>query len=311
MYDFQDTTTGMWGPKNRRNHKLMYLDLNNTKSIVKNFRDKSGNNLHKEFPLKYGNKLFKTSVNQLSESYPDEDDLDKIHEWNLRQAKGLSMLLEYLWVDATNEDKKNIKKVIAKNIDICFENYYVKEDGAFSFYPDSKTASPDGISNLVFKEIGAFSYEKQKKLWGDPLENIKYFYEYQVSDIDGLNLEPILNIADINSLRIYSCSPDYVNLTDNVWAIYYPKNTPVLDVAELVPNIVNWAETSSLSIGNWTSMASIHNKYSHFNMEKPEILKSEYFIEEINEKLKESSELYIIGFDKLQIPRCKIDYKLL
>ncbi len=310
MYNFQDTTSGMWGPKNKKTNELRKFDLNNTKSIVKNFRDKQGNDLYEEYPLKYRDKLFKSSIEQLSESYPDEDDLAEIHEWNLRQAKGLSMLLEYLWNDASNEDKKNAEKIIIRNIDICFKYYYVEEDGAFSYYPNSKKASPDGISNLVFKEIGAFSYKKQKKLWGDPEENIKDMGEVILNNINTSDMDPVLNISNINSLRIYKYKPDYENLTDSVWAVFYPKDTSVLDVMELVPNILNWAETSSLSIGNWTSMARLKKTYSKLNIKKPVILRKELPIKEINEKLKESPELYFIGFDKLQIPRYSIRYKL-
>lgn len=310
MCDFQDTTSGMWGPRSRRTHKIIYYDLNNTKSIVKNYRNKLGKNLHEEFPLQYANKLFKSSVEQLSEPYPDKDELAEIHEWNLRQAKGLSMLLEYLWNDATSEDKKNAEQIIERNIDICFRDYYVEEEGAFSYYPNSKKASPDGISNLIFDEIGAFSYKKQKKLWGAPEETIKDMGEVILYSVNTSAMEAVINVSNINSLRIYNRKPNCENLTDNVWAVFYPKDTPVLDVMELVPNIVNWTETSSLSMGNWISMARIEKKYSKLNIKKPIILRDELPIKDINEVFNASGELYFIGFDKLQIPRYSICYKL-
>ncbi len=308
MYDFQDAESGMWGPKNKRTHKICKYDLNNTKSIVKIFRDKHGNNRYEEFPLQYGDKLFKSSLEQLSESYPDEDDLAEIHEWNLRQAKGLSMLLRYLWKDASDEDKKKAAEIIARNIDICFKNYYVAEEGAFSYYPNSKKASPDGITNLIYNEIGAFSYKKQRKLWGDPAKNIKDLGEVIVNNNTSF-IDSVLNISDINSLRIYTCKPSYKNLTDSVWAVLYPKETPVLDVMEIVPNILTWAEASSLSLGNWISMAELKTTYSKLNIKKPIIFRDELPIKELNTKLEASPEIYIIGFDKLQIPRYSISYK--
>lgn len=311
MYDFQDPVSGMWGPKNKRTNELRKYDLNNTKSIVKIFRDNQGNDLYDEYPLKYGDKLFKSSLEQLSEPYPDEDNLAEIHEWNLRQAKGLSMLLRYLWNDASAEDKKIAEQMIARNIDICFKNYYVAEEGAFSYYPNSKKASPDGITNLVFNEIGAFSYKKQKKLWGDPVENIKDIGELILSHMNTSDMEPVLNNPNINSLRIYTCKPDYENLTDSVWAVFYPQDTSVLDVMEVVPNILHWAETSSLSMGNWTSMARLKTTYSNFNIKKPVIVRKKLPIKEINKKLQASHELYFVGFDKLQIPRNHISYKVL
>jgi hypothetical protein len=311
MYNFQDTTSGMWGPKNARTKKLRKYDLNNTKSIVKNFRDKNGKDLYEEYPLKYGDKLFKSSLEQLSESYPDEEDLSEIHEWNLRQAKGLSMLLRYLWNDASSEDKKKAEKIIERNIDVCFKNYYIAEEGAFSYYPNSKTATPDGITNLIFDEIGALSYKKQKKLWGSPEKKIKDRVEVILNNMNTSDIEPALNISNINSIRIYKCKPDYENLTDSVWSVFYPKDTPVLDIMELVPNILNWTETSSFSMGNWVSMARLKKTYSKFNIQKPIIFRKELPIKEINENLKESQELYFIGFDKLQIPRYNFSYKII
>jgi len=311
MYDFQDTTSGMWGPKNKRTNELRKYDLNNTKSIVKIYRDNEGKNRFKEFPLKYGDKLFKSSIEQLSEPYPDEEDLAEIHEWNLRQAKGISMLLRYLWNEASNEDKKAVKKTITRNIDICFKNYYVANEGAFSYYPNSKKASPDGITNLIFEEIGAFSYKKQKKLWGAPEENIKIMGEVIDNRIEISDFDPLLNNPDINSLRIYNCKPDYKNLTDSVWAVFYPSDTNVLDALEIVPNILTWAETSSLSMGNWKSMAELKNTYSKLGIKKPVIFRKNLPTKEVNEMLIESSELYFIGFDKLQIPRYSISFKIL
>jgi hypothetical protein len=255
MYDFQDTTTGLWGPKNRRTNTLTKFDLNNTASILKSFRDNDGNDLYKEFPLKYQDKLFRSAIGQLSEPLPNEDDLDEIHEWNLRQSKGINMLLRFLWKDASDENKTNAERIIAKNIDICFERYYVKKDGAFSYYPNAKNASCDGTTNLVFLDIGAFSYKKQKKLWGDPSENAKDVGVVVLNELRTSDLDSVGKIPGINSLRIYTSKPDYEHLTDSVWAVFYPKDTLVLDIMELVPNIVRWTETTSLSIWNWTSMA--------------------------------------------------------
>lgn len=309
MYDFQDSASGMWGPKSRKTKALVMYDLNNTKSIVKNFRDKQGNNRYEKFPLRYSEKLFKTSLEQLSEPYPGEGDLAEIHEWNLRQAKGLSMLLRYLWNDASDEDKKRVEKLITRNIDVCFNNYYVANEGAFSYYPNSKKASPDGITNLIFKEIGAFSYQKQKKLWGTPDKNITDMGEVTLTNFNKSDLEPLWHHANINSLRIYAGKPDYEKLTDGVWAVFYPNDTFVLDVMELVPNILRWTENSSLSMGNWMSMASLKKEYAKWHLKQPLIFKGTWPTRKMDEALKASQTLYCIGFDKLQVPRCCIRYQ--
>ena len=211
MYDFQDTTSGMWGPKNKRTNKLRKFDLNNTASVLKNFRDKQGDDLHKEFPLKYQDKLFKSAIKELSEPFPDEDDLPEIHEWNLRQSKGIYMLLRYLWKDASEENKKKTERIILRNINIRFEKYYVQEDGAFSNYPNAKHASIDGQGGIFFN-IGAFSYKKQKKLWGDPAENAKDMGEVILNELKTSDLDSIVNIPGINSLRVYTDKPNWFRI---------------------------------------------------------------------------------------------------
>jgi hypothetical protein len=62
-------------------------------------------------------------------------------------------------------------------------------------------------------------------------------------------------------------------------------------------------------MGNWTSMAEIKNEYSKLNIKKPLIYKNKIPSDEVNRKFKVASELYVLGFDKLQIPRCKIKFK--
>jgi hypothetical protein len=309
MYDFQDTTTGLWGPKNRRTNKLTKYDLNNTASILKAFRDNDGNDLHKEYPLKYQDRLFKSALEQLSESFPDEDDLDEIHEWNLRQSKGIKMLLRHLWKDASDENKKKAERIIVRNIDLCFEKYYVRNEGAFSYYPNSEHASGDGSTNILFRHIGAFSYEKQKKLWGDPAENAKDLGVVVLKTLRPSDLNSLINIPEMNSLRIYTCKPDYEHITDSVWALFYPKDTLVLDIMEFIPNIVRWTETTSLSMGNWSSMAEIKKEYSKLNIKKPLIFKSKLPFDEVNRKFAEAAELTVVGFNKLQVPIGKITFR--
>jgi len=80
---------------------------------------------------------------------------------------------------------------------------------------------------------------------------------------------------------------------------------------ELVQNIVQWTETSSLSMGNWTSMTDIRNEYSKLNIKKPLIFKNKLPFDKMNRKFKEAGGLYIVGFDKLQVPRCIIKFKYL
>ena len=302
IYEFQDSTTGMWGPKDRNSKKLAKCDLDNTASILKAFRDKNGNNIYKDFPLRYGDKLFESSIKQLTRPEPGDDDLEEIHEWNLLQTKGIKMLLRYLWKDASQEDKKRAKRIIEDFVTVSFEKYYVEKEGAFSYYPNAEHATTDGMSVLIYDGLGAFSYEKQVKLWGDPAENVKDLGVVAKPKITPADFDSIINNSDCNSLRIYTHQPDFEHLTNNVWAVIYPNKAAVLDVMEVVPNIVHWTNIASLSLGNWNSMAEIKNQYSSLNIKKPLIFKENLPTKELNTKFEETGELYLVGFDKLQIP---------
>ena len=103
----------------------------------------------------------------------------------------------------------------------------------------------------------------------------------------------------INSIRFYKTKPVITNLTSNVCAVYYPFNTGVLDVMELVPNLAAWADSTSYSLGNWTSMEDVKSELKKFNIKKTDI------ITESNPEnsFKEFDELYCIGFDVLQLPK--------
>ena len=92
----------------------------------------------------------------------------------------------------------------------------------------------------------------------------------------------MIKTVGANSLRIYPYRPNFEHLTDSVWAVFYPNDTMVMDIMELVPNIVEWTETSSLSMGNWTSLAEIKNEHSKLNIKKTLILKSKLQLHEIN-----------------------------
>jgi hypothetical protein len=308
FYAHQDSTTGYWGPMSRKNGKLLKIDLNNTASIIKSFIDKNGDNIHEFFPLKYKDKIFATTLDLLQKRLPAENELDEWHAWNLSTSKGSKMLLRYLWKDASKEDRQKAKRIIENYVKIKFEKYYIPNEGAFSYYPNAEHASLDGTGGFIFNDIGAYSNEKQKILWGDTDTNIKDLGRYKTSRLTKKNLDLITNNPGINSIRLYGTKPDCMNLTADVLALIYPNETPVLDVMELVPKITAWLDTVKLSIGNWTSKEKIKKDYASLNIKEPFVFKKAFPLDSINRILREKKELHIIGFDILQIPRYRIIY---
>jgi hypothetical protein len=308
FYTNQDSTTGYWGPKSGKNGRLLKIDLNNTASIIKLFVDKNGNNIHESFPLKHKDKIFETTIDFLKKSTPAADELDEWHAWNLSTNKGIKMLLRYLWKDASNENKQNARRIIEDCVKIIFEKYYVPDEGAFSYYPNTEHASLDGTGGFIFSDIGAFSYEKQKKLWGEAAANIKDLGRFKTTVLSKTDLDLITKNPGINSLRIYHTMPDDADLTDDVFMLVYPHKTQVLDVMELVPKITRWLDTVTLSVGNWTSLEQIKKEYSSLSIKEPIVYRQIFPLDRMNEILLEKKELHIIDFDILQIPRYRIVY---
>lgn len=309
FYENQDPETGLWGPKSKAG-KLLKKDLNNTASIMKAFVDENGNNIHESFPLRYKNEMFESALEALSEPAPADDELDELHEWNLKTPKNMRLLTRYIWKDASQENKEKARVLIENFIRIKCEKYYIPEEGAFSYYPGGEHATLDGTGGFfIFKEIGAFSSEKQKELWGAPEENIIDLSSPKISELTQNDFDLIANSYDINSLRFYRTTPDYNNLTSDVFAVVYPQKTFVLDIMELTQKMKHWINTTPQTMGNWISKAEIRNRLESIKLEKVPIYEESIPLESANEVLQKNNKLVVIGFDVLQVPRYKIVYE--
>lgn len=308
MYDFQDSETGLWGPKSKGG-KLLKLDLNNTASVLKAFVDKNGNDIYDEFPLKHTEALINSSLKALSDPIPEDHQLDEMHDWNLRMPKTIKMLLRYLWNRASVENKVEARLLMESYIKVKFEKYYVSEEGAFSYYPGGKHATLDGFGNFaLFKDIGALSSNKQQKLWGSPESNISERISIKANELHNKDIVHLTKNIHINSFRFYGDQPDYDNLTSNVFAVVYPHPTKVLDILDLTPKVRHWLNTTSKTMGNWHSRATALDQMPSFGFLPMQTYHQRFPVKEANQILKEQKKLVAIGFDSLQIPRYRVDF---
>ena len=312
FYENQDPETGFWGPRSRNNGKLVKIDLNNTSSIIKNFVDDNGHDIHASLPLRYKSEMFATTLDVLSKPMPADNELDELHEWDLSNSKGLKMLVKYLWPDASQEHKDKAKKLIEAYIKIKFEKYYVPDEGAFSFYPDADHATLDGISGILgfFKDIGAFSRERQRNVWEISEQGSFPSQIVTVSQITENDVQAIVNAQDVNSIRVYDPRPDAETYLSNVSAVMYPKATRCLDAADLLPRIKNWLESTSQSMGNWVSKGVLLQEEALQNVQPAKMITNHFPLDSANAILNQHKEVVVIGFDLLQIPRCQMTFRL-
>ncbi|TAL36692.1 MAG: hypothetical protein EPN93_07655 [Spirochaetes bacterium] len=311
FYKNQDPETGLWGPKSKSG-TLVKMDLSNTASILKAFVDNDGNNINASYPLRYKNELFNTILKELVKSIPGDNEFEEWHEWNLKTPKALRVVTRYLWNTASPENKIAAERLIKNFIRIKFEKYYIPGEGAFSFYPGSQHATLDGTGGGLsdLRDIGTFSAEKLRNLWGGPELTCTDLGNSDIATLTEKEFDSIRNYKNINSLRFYLVAPDAGNHTANAIAVFYPKATPELDIMELVPKAKNWIDATSQSMGNWTSREGVVSLLADIKITPVPVSRIEIPLEALNEALRKNKALTIVGFDTLQVPRCKISFHL-
>ncbi len=310
FYDHQDPETGLWGPKSKKG-KLLKKDTMNTASIMKAFIDENGNNYYKEFPLRYRDELAQSTLDEI-DTIPNDDDLDEWHEWNLKTSKSIRTLQRYLWSGLSEKMKQKTNELILNYLKIKYDKFYISKEGAFSYYPGSEHATLDGSSGVLstYKDCGAFSAEKQIALYGLPEKNCLDMGTISLKEMDETEFKSRDNFLHVNSIRIYTKYPISGDFTKDVLGVFYPNDTSCLDVMELIPNMKIWIDTTTQSMGNWTSKEDLASSIAETKVNFVPIYKNQFPQIELNNYLYKNKQITFIGFDELQIPRCKITYEL-
>ncbi|MGE5416598.1 MAG: hypothetical protein ACM3UZ_07535, partial [Acidobacteriota bacterium] len=226
FYNNQDSRTGYWGPRLRSSGELLSGgDLSPTYKIVTMFVDEQGNNIYPEFPLRYEEAMLKNTLNKIAQPMPDDANLAEVHEWQLTRYHGLKLLTCYMWKSLSVQDKNEVRNTIENIIENKYKNFYLKNQGAFTYYPGSQEATLEGANDMLslLDLIGAFSAEKQMRLWGSPNQTITDLGECEIVQIKDRDLNRLINAPGVNSLRYYSTDPELSNdFTSGVLGLCYP-----------------------------------------------------------------------------------------
>jgi hypothetical protein len=304
FYDNQDPKTGLWGPKSK-NGTLVKQDTQNSASILKVFVDKDGNDIHPDFPLRYQDALavsFLKGVDRI----PDDDEFDRWHEWNLNTSKSIKMLTKCFWLKLSANTKCMVKKLIEDFIKVIFDKFYIRSEGSFSYYPNSEHATIDGAG--VISSLNAFGYsseENQARLWGNPASNCSDLGCSVVADMKETDIQTINGHPDINSIRLYADDPGQGSRLFAPIGVYYTGRTSVLDALELIPKMRTWIGSTSQCMGNWTSKEDVAQSLSEMPVKTVPIFEGNVPIPELDQALKGLKRITLVGFDVLQVPRCK------
>ncbi len=308
FYDWQDSETGLWGPKSSSG-KLRKKDTMNTASIIKVFINTEGNNIYEEFPLRYKNEMCNSFLDEAFNEIPQDNEPDEWHEWNLKIPKTIRTFTRYFWNDISIETKNRSIELMKFYVEILFAKFYVYEEGAFTNFPNGQHAVLDAGGISFFQDIGAFPGERQKKLWGNPESMIKDFGICRINSLSGKDFELIFSCTDVNSIRIYQSNPVSDRLTSGVSAITYPKAKKVLDIMELTPRMMHWLSVTDQSMGNWVSKQTLINDLNRLQTDAVPVYENGIPEREANRLLNKNGKLVLIAFDILQRPRYRIIFE--
>jgi hypothetical protein len=311
FYDAQDPVTGYWGPRLRSGKLLKGGDLLGTEKIFGLFADK-GQARHPEFPLRYMDRLFVTTLAKISEPVPAGR--DELHEWLLSVNRGTRLLVRHLWSHASVENKNKARQLFEKIVRDRFERYYIASEGAFRWNPEAEHADLDGTGEAIsyLKSIGAFDGEAQKAAWGTSVIDLKDLGVQARSELRESDFMVVCNFPGVNSIRLYGNAPGLGDDLANVGLVHYPVKTCVLDMADLLPKVHQWLMTTSLNMGNWVTKEDLlNNDPLNRVLQSVPVSRGNIPLAIANELLRKHYRLVLMGFDVLQIPRCKMAFHLI
>jgi hypothetical protein len=311
FYEKQDSKTGFWGPRLRSSGQLLDLgDLVATSHIVRLFVDDQGNNRHSELPLRYKDVMFTNTLQKLSVPMPEN--LAEQHDWSLTTFRALRILTNFLWSDASLENKNSAGKIMENIVENRFEKFFIPNQGSFSYYSGALEADLDGTGEMLdlMHNVGALSRERQERLWDENNKSITNLGVYDVSELKESDFELLRNSPNINSIRLYWADPVHDSYMSNVVSVIYPKETLVLDIMELLPKVSRWVNGTPQNMGNWVSKEAIIQELATIEIQPVQISKGVVSLELANSVLQNNRKLIAIGFDVLQVPRCKMTIRI-
>lgn len=308
FYDHQDPDTGLWGPLDRASGKVLGGgDVGDSGKVIKMFVDNDGNDILPQFPLRYVDRIFASSLKQLAEPIPTR--LDELHRWILTKDRGFRFLTRYLWKKAPAAEKAQARALMLDFVRVRYEHYFVETDGAFSLYPEAAHADLDGTGEAVgmYDYVGALSPAKQARLWGPPAETIADLGTRQVARIGVADIAAIADRTEVNSLRFYRTEPGGDFLKHAV-AVFYPRESHAPDLVDLLPRIAAWLDVTPQTMGNWITRDSIAEELAAVPVDAVPVLGSDA-AGTLDTVLEEEGHLVVVGFDALQVPRYRLVFE--
>ncbi|SMC35221.1 hypothetical protein [Sporomusa malonica] len=133
---------------------------------------------------------------------------------------------------------------------------------------------------------------------------------YNVSELKEDDFELLQKFSGINSIRLYRIDPVHASYTSNVVSVIYPKETPVLDIMDLLPKMSRWLDGTPQNMGNWISKEWLIQELTAIQNQPVPVSKGGIPLELANTVLQNNRELIVVGFDILQVPKYKMTIRI-
>ena len=85
-------------------------------------------------------------------------------------------------------------------------------------------------------------------------------------------------------------------------AVFYPRATPCLDAADLLPRVASWLSATGKSMGNWVSRETVLEETERRGVNAAPQVVGDLPVEVANDLFGTYGKLVLVGFDTLQLP---------
>ncbi|HEY5281373.1 MAG TPA: hypothetical protein VIM14_01165 [Polyangia bacterium] len=310
--DTQDPETGFWGARiGDKDHWRQAVGIDSTAHILKHFLTERGEPRDSRYPLRYADEMVRHLLSDLALPVPEGK--TEQHEWNLRQAHAVKILVRFLWPGLSQAERQQILLHMPKWLEKRFAMYRPAQGG---FAVDSRSNVPDidaTCTALTFLSDSGYipGTWRRERLRGQVLADGSPLVSFPVGRWQEGRVPS--NPA-VNSFRVYRNqlpAEDVLDDTDLV-RIVYPHKTPIPDVMELRQGLARYADAAGGEFGNWTSKASL--KDEPLGLDKPvramPVQVGAVDLAAVVAGDPSAHRLFVVGYDQFQVPIFRSEFHL-
>jgi hypothetical protein len=309
--DTQDPETGFWGARiGDKDHWRQAIDIDSTAHILKHFLTDRGEAKDRRYPLRHADKIAQHLLSDLALPIPDGK--TEQHEWNLRQAHAVKIIVRFLWPSLSLAQRRQILTDMPTWLERRFAMFRPEKGG---FVVDSASLIPDiDATSTALTFLCDSGYipgtwrrgrVRAEALAAAPSPMLVTVPRWQEAALPAA--------PGVNSFRVYrnELPPDESLDETNLARIVYPQTTPIPDVMDLRQGISRYANAVGGEFGNWTSKASL--KEEPLEIDRPvkpvPVQVGAVDLAAVAAEDPATHRLFVVGYDRFQVPIFRSEFR--